>query len=262
MRGTTAYTDDVYAPFSSTGALGRTPDWLLPGKSIVSLRDPGSFADTAYPSARVGEQYFVGSGTSQAAAAASGAAAVLLQRYPSLDPDDVKCSLLRTGTLRAGTTNGGRMIDLDKATSSAAAPCTVSAPVSTGTGSIQTARGTSIVTAGGVSLTGERDIFGPLNSATWASASKAGTAWQGGSWMGHAWTGTTWGSTAYGQQNWTGRAWSGANWSGRAWSDIAWSGATWSGRAWSNTTVNGVAWAGSAWSGVSWQSSGNGAWML
>jgi serine protease AprX len=262
MKGTTGYTDDKVAAFSSTGTSTRSPDLLTPGKSIVSLRDPGSYADTAYPSARVGERFFVGSGTSQSAAVATGAAAVLLQRYPTLNPDGVKCSFLRSGTLVAGTTSGGKMIDLDKATSSAAVPCTVSGPVSTGTGSLQTSRGTSIITVNGVALTGERDIFGPLSTSNWASLSKAGTSWNGGTWMGRDYIGTGWGTTVYGQTNWTGRAWSGSNWAGRAWSDIAWAGASWTGRAWSNTTVNGVAWAGSAWAGVSWQSAGNGIWMV
>jgi serine protease AprX len=262
MKGTTNYTDDKFASFSSLGTSSRKPDLLTPGRSIVSLRDPGSYADTAYPSARVGERFFVGSGTSQSAAIASGAAAVLLQRYPTLNPDTVKCSFLKTGTLVAGTTSGGRIIDLDKATSAAPSPCTVSGPASTGTGSIQASRGTSIINVNGVALTGERDIFGPLSSSNWASLSKAGTSWNGGTWMGRNYIGTGWGTTAFGQTNWTGRAWSGTNWAGRAWSDIAWAGATWTGRAWSNTTVNGVAWAGSAWTGVSWQSAGNGIWML
>jgi serine protease AprX len=203
----------------------------------------------------------VGSGTSQAAAAASGAAAVVLQRYPNLTPDSVKCTLLYAGTRVAGTSWGGRMIDLDKATASSS-PCTVSGAASQGTGTLQATRGTSILSMNGVQLTGERDIFGPLSTATWAKSSKDGTSWNGGSWMGRPWIGTGWGTTAYGQTNWTGRAWSGADWSGRAWSNIAWSGATWTGRAWSNTTVNGGAWAGRAWSGVSWQSAGNGDWML
>jgi serine protease AprX len=259
MQGTTNPADDKVATFSSTALGGRTVDLLAPGKSIVSLRDPGSYADTTYPSARVGDRYFVGSGTSQAAAVVTGAAAVVLQRYPTMNPDTVKCTLLFSGTAVAGS--GKNTIDLDKATTNPPVGCGISGAARTGTGKLQDARGTSIVTMNGVSLTGERDIFGTLSTAAWGPASTAGTAWQGGSWMGRAMTGTGWGTTTYGQPTWSGRAWSGTSWTGRAWSDIAWSGATWTGRAWSNTTVNGVAWAGRAWSGVSWQSAGNGAWM-
>jgi serine protease AprX len=259
MQGSTTPADDRVATFSSVGTGGRTVDVLAPGKSIVSLRDPGSYADITYPAARVGERYFVGSGTSQAAAVVTGAAAVILQRYPTMTPDAVKCTLLFSGPLVAGSIEN--TIDLDKATANPPVGCTVTSQPRTGTGRLQDARGTSIVTMNGVSLTGERDIFGPFSTATWAPASTARTAWQGGSWMGRPMTGTGWGTTTYGQLTWAGRAWSGTSWTGRAWSDIAWSGATWTGRAWSNTSVNGVAWAGRAWSGVSWQSAGNGAWM-
>jgi serine protease AprX len=261
MRGTTRYTDDVGAAFSSVGST-RVPDFMVPGKSIVSLRVPGSYADQAYPAARVGERYFVGSGTSQSAAVVAGAAAVMLQRHPTINPDTLKCSLLNSGPQLAGTTSLNRLIDLDRGTAAAPSACVVSAPRSQGTGSIQATRGTSIISMNGVQLTGERDIFGPLSAANWATQSTAGTSWNGGSWMGRPWIGTGWGTTVYGQTNWTGRAWSGTDWSGRAWSNIGWSGATWTGRAWSNTTVNGVAWSGRAWSGVSWQSAGNGAWLL
>ena len=41
---------------------------------------------------------FRGSGTSQAAAVVSGAAALLLQAYPNLTPDQVKAALVSTAT--------------------------------------------------------------------------------------------------------------------------------------------------------------------
>ncbi|BCJ48787.1 hypothetical protein Asp14428_02620 [Actinoplanes sp. NBRC 14428] len=261
MRGTTAPADDQIASFTSVGAAPRVPDLLTPGRSVVSLRVPGSMADAAYPSARVGERYFVGSGTSQATAVATGAAALLLQRYPWLNPDSLKCSLRQSGPYVSGATAGGRMIDLDRATAQLPKLCLELGPMSTGTGSIQAARGTSIVTLNGVPLIGERDIFGPLKSSEWALASITHRAWQGGEWMGRPMTGTGWAGTQYGQPNWAGRAWSGTDWSGRAWSDIAWSGATWTGRAWSNTLVDGAPWSGRAWSGVSWQHGTGGAWM-
>ncbi|MEV8508373.1 S8 family serine peptidase [Actinoplanes sp. NPDC051475] len=261
MRGTTAYADDQVASFTSVGAAPRVPDLFTPGRSIVSLRVPGSMADAGYPSARVGDRYFVGSGTSQATAVATGAAAVLLQRYPWLTPDSLKCSLRESGPYVGGATSGGRMIDLDRATTKLPTLCRLVGPQSTGTGSIQEARGTSIVTLDGVPLVGERDIFGPLRSATWAGASTAQRAWQGGEWMGRPMTGTGWAGAQYGQANWAARSWSGKNWAGRSWSDIDWDGATWTSRGWSNTLVDGVPWSNRSWSGVSWQHGADGAWM-
>lgn len=261
MRGTTAYADDQVASFTSIGAAPRVPDLFTPGRSIVSLRVPGSMADAGYPSARVGDRYFVGSGTSQATAVATGAAAVLLQRYPWLNPDSLKCSLRESGPYVGTATSGGRMIDLDRATAKPPTLCRVIGPPSTGTGTFQEARGTSIVTLDGVPLVGERDIFGPLRSATWAAASTAHRSWQGGEWMGRPMTGTGWAGTQYGQANWAARQWSGTNWANRGWSDIDWAGATWTNRGWSNTLVDGVPWSARQWSGVSWQHGSGGAWM-
>jgi len=51
---------------------------------------PGSEVHVAAPVARYGTDGFLGSGTSQAAAATSGLAAALLSEDPSLTPDEVK----------------------------------------------------------------------------------------------------------------------------------------------------------------------------
>ena len=75
----------------------RHPDLVAPGKSIVSLRDPGSFVDEANPGARVGaSRFFRGSGSSQAAAVVSGAVATLLAQRPQLTPDEIEALLMRS----------------------------------------------------------------------------------------------------------------------------------------------------------------------
>ena len=73
---------------------GLKPDVLAPGKSVLSVRSPGSTIDVANPSARVGTTYFVGSGTSFSAAITSGAAAILRQATPGGDADKIKGKLL------------------------------------------------------------------------------------------------------------------------------------------------------------------------
>ena len=103
-RGTGGRGDDVMAGFSGQGpttADGLTkPDLVAPGRSVISLRAPGSAIDAAYPGSRVGSAYFKGSGTSFSTAVVSGAAALLLQREPGLTPNQVKARLL--GTAAAG----------------------------------------------------------------------------------------------------------------------------------------------------------------
>ncbi len=107
------------ASFSSSGTSQRHVDLLAPGRSIVSLRDPGSYVDRSFPQGRVdgdaAGRLFRGSGTSQAAAVTSGAVALLLQAYPDLTPDQVKYVLTQTATpVAAGTaqTAGAGQLDI------------------------------------------------------------------------------------------------------------------------------------------------------
>ncbi len=70
----------------------RNPDIAAPGVSIASYRVPGSTVDQAAPHARYGDDLFLGSGTSQSAAAVSAIAARLLGDYPALTPVDLKAT--------------------------------------------------------------------------------------------------------------------------------------------------------------------------
>jgi serine protease AprX len=74
------------------------PDLVAPGRSVISLADPGSTVYLANPTAKVGSANFVGSGTSFAAAIVSGLAALLLQAHPSLTPNQVKAALLASAS--------------------------------------------------------------------------------------------------------------------------------------------------------------------
>jgi serine protease AprX len=107
-KGTTATLDDTVPPFSSRGDAERRVDLVAPGRSIVSLRDPGSYLDVAHPGARVGDRFFKGSGTSQAAAVVSGAVALLLEQRPSLTPDQVKALLVSTAARMPNADAAGR----------------------------------------------------------------------------------------------------------------------------------------------------------
>ena len=89
--------DDRVADFSSRGAL-RGPDVVAPGTGVVSVRVPGSTLDEEFPGARVGDGFFRGSGTSQAAAVVSGLAARLLAQRPELTNDQLK-ALLKAGAV-------------------------------------------------------------------------------------------------------------------------------------------------------------------
>lgn len=227
LAGTAALpSDDTVPDFSSRGDAERRVDVVAPGRSIVSLRDPGSYLDSVHPGARVGERLFKGSGTSQAAAVVSGAVALLLEQRPELTPDQVKALLRSTASalpLADAAGRGAGEIDV-AAAGLAATPEAVQAwPTSQGTGSINAARGTQYVADDGVELNLEWDVMAPWKAAKWAADSTAGTSWVGGRWNDRDWTGDCWCATTWAGATWDGRSWAGRSWAGRSWAGDNWS---------------------------------------
>jgi subtilisin family serine protease len=249
--GTYDYKDDTIQSWSSRGDGTRNPDLVAPGASILSLRDPGSTIDTDNPTARVATRFFKGTGTSQAAAVVSGAAALVIQQRPGITPNQVK-RLLTNGAQKLWKADpvaqGKGMLDLkfvrDQPTPAAA---TANQPFafSAGTGSLEASRG-SIHTQNqaGATLAGETDAFGGTwDGRRWSGQTFTGTTWSGGSWDGRRWSGGTWNG-----QVWSGRRWSSGSWTGRRWSGSAWTAGTWTGRMWSGSTWSGRRWSGGGWS--------------
>ena len=251
-RGTYTVNDDIVPDWSSRGDGTRNPDVVAPGKSIVSLRAPGSRADQEHPTAVVAGKLFRGSGTSQSAAVVSGAAALLLQQRPNATPDQIKALLTTTATKLPAAdpvAQGYGMIDL-RAASQAPMPAAVQTwPKAMGTGTLQGARGSGYLSADGVNLTGEQDIFGQaFDSSTWSRNSWSGVSWSGGTWNGVSWSGVSWSGVS-----WSGVSWSGVSWSRNSWSGVSWSGVSWSRNSWSNGSWQGGAWERNSWSSESWE---------
>ena len=211
----------------SWSALGdglRDPDVIAPGRSVASYRVPGSTIDQLAPQARYGDDLFLGSGTSQSAAIASGVLAALIQRNPGLTPDEAKAALERFAHDVVGngrSKDGSGIIDgLYTVYKAAATGAVQKHPKAAGSG-------TGIVTP-------------------------AGATWSGGGWSGATWSGATWSGATWSGATWSGATWSGATWSGATWSGATWSGATWSGATWSGATWSGGTWSGATWSGKGW----------
>jgi serine protease AprX len=217
------------ADFSNSGTSQRHVDLLAPGKSMTALRDPGSFVDVEHPEGRLrgdtSGRLFRGSGTSQASAVVSGAAALLLQANPALTPDQVKAALVATAKPVPGVSpvyQGAGQLDVDAAVAlsrsavgktgaaatallsgalqalpgalplvgpaSAALPGVVQRfPVATGTGSLEAARGGSNLfdPESEVVLAGEVDVQGLPFDAARWAASSAKAT----AWSGGSWTG-------------------------------------------------------------------------
>ncbi len=111
--GTPTRVDDLIASYSSKGPTAldaiAKPDIVAPGNLLVSLEAPNSTLYNEYPANQVpysfyvnggssasSSSYFTLSGTSMAAGVVSGVVADLLQKSPSLTPDQVKARLMKT----------------------------------------------------------------------------------------------------------------------------------------------------------------------
>src|SRR5262249_12018717 len=148
---------------------------------IVGLRDPGSYVDVNYPTGLVpGDttgRYFRGSGTSQAAAVVSGAVALLLQKRPTLTPDQVKKLLMDKAVpmpKAAIYAKGDGHLNVKAAIGAAVPPTTAQTwTPSKGTGSLEASRGDAHVADVDtlMELNGEKDVMGRTwDAATWAAA--------------------------------------------------------------------------------------------
>jgi serine protease AprX len=256
-NGTADVSDDTISSFSNNGNGTRNPDVVAPGDHVVSLRDPGSYLDSTYPDARIGTTLFRGSGTSQAAAVVSGAAALLISQRPDLTPDQVKALLTGTAVTVPGAATAAQGSGLINLAAAKAAPTPTDAvqnfQLSVGTGSLELARGSVHVSVNGKKITGEVDVRGrAFNSASVAAGIKAHTNWSGLSWSGLSWSGLSWSGLSWSGLSWSGLSWSGLSWSGLSWSGLSWSGLSWSGLSWSGLSWSGLSWSGLSWSGLSW----------
>jgi serine protease AprX len=254
-HGTSTRADDTIPTWSSPGDASRAPDLVAPGVAVPSLRDPGSTLDLVAPSA-TGSRLLRGSGTSQAAAVVSGAVALLLDDRPQLTPDQVKAILTSSADRLPAAdpiAQGAGLIDVSAASETAAPNASQRWPRSSGTGSLDAARGSLRIGAGTSALDGERDVFGsPWDGATWARLSLDGKTWRDGAWNGQTWTGRCFCASSATGPAWSGLSWSGLSWSGLSWSGLSWSGLSWSGLSWSGLSWSGLSWSGLSWTGLSW----------
>jgi serine protease AprX len=196
--GTATLDDDGMALFSSHGSITRGPDVVAPGVAIVSTRVPGSFLDEAFPGARV-DDGFRGSGTSQSAAVASGAAALLVGTQPRLSPDQVK-ALLRSSARPLADTDpalqGAGVIDVAAAAASPAPKARQNFPAAR---------------VGGW-------IHGVLRNQ-YAVENPSSNRWSSNRWSSNRWSSNRWSSN-----RWSSNRWSSNRWSSNRWSSVEWGG--------------------------------------
>ena len=200
---TAAQDDDRLADFSNRGSLEvRTPDMSAMGTHIVGLRVPGSYIDQMFGASSAASATLMrGSGTSQSAAVTSGAVALVLSRYPTATPDQVKLLLRSEAKMLPGLTRAD-----------------------TGRGALYVG---NIVTS---APRYANQVY--TRAANWSTPS---TNWSGGTWSNGVWTasGTTAPTTTYTDARWTGSRWTGSRWTGSRWTGSVWSGSRWTEYSWS-----------------------------
>ena len=250
--------DDTLADFSSYGmAFGEMrPDFAAPGVSLVSLRAANSIADLDNESARVGDHYFKGTGTSMSAAVASGAAAVLLAERNGLEPNDVK-RLFRGTAYSAQLGNGAGAGGLD-----------LNAAMSANVGQLPP-----------LPTQNNNSEFGPdaADSETWAAFAAAWAsgdlktvvdAWGALSPQTRKWAATSWSLGVLGRslsmaegdfegRRWAGRRWASQKWEGRRWAEDKWIGRRWAAidwgsKKWASGTWDSLNWEGRRWASQDW----------
>ena len=207
------------------------PDLVAPGVGLVGLRAPGSTVDLANPSARVGDHYFRGSGTSMSTAVVAGAAARLAAAHPDWGPDRIKAALTGTADPLGQPGSGAGALDLAAAL---------------GTGTVAPANA---------------DLF-PLRTVGRATTPRdpdpvVGLDWRAGGADGFRWApaggvpGPTPGADdtdAWAAHPWLSGGWTAASWAAKSWAAQQWLARVWAARRWAATGLEPAAWAALQWS--------------
>ncbi len=198
-QGTTDVQDDTVASFSAYGTTGdgfAKPDVVAPGTNIVSLlASSQAVLAQAHPDHIVAPgSYFRMSGTSMSAPVTAGAAALLLQGNPKLNPDQVKYRLIST----ASTFN--------------------TAAAGAGEINVYAAAHQSAATTANHGLILSRMLWNNSNPVAYDSGN-----WTSGNWTSGNWTSGNWTSGNWTSGNWTSGNWTSGNWTSDSWASDYWS---------------------------------------
>jgi len=222
--------DDLVPDFTGQGPTAANglvkPDLVAPGTHVVSSRAVGSYADVNYPSARIGTAYFKGSGTSFANAEVAGAATLILQRNPALNPNQVKQRLVSTarpGPVTDPNTVGHGVLDAYAATmSNDLTEANGGVQFSDGTGSLQASRGSlsiQIQTGTAVDMLGNvmpvwTTVVGLLTgqNTVFDAVEYFGTDWTASHWYASHWYASHWYASHWYASHWYASHWYASHW--------------------------------------------------
>lgn len=232
--GTATLSDDVVASFSGRGPTPdgiAKPDLVAPGRRIVSLRSPGSYLDRLLPDRveSVGGQseYFRLTGTSMATPVVAGVAALLLEKDPSLTPDQVKRILTRTASkLGAKPADGAGSGIVDAA--AAVASKTKDKANLRKRPADAAARGLLHLVKGK-----------PLG---WWDKKYAGRLWEDVDWDNILWDSVTWDNVLWDNLLWDNLLWDNVLWDNLLWDNVLWDNLLWDNLLWDNVLWDNLLW--------------------
>ncbi len=212
-KGTMDTGDDTLAPYSAFGTTESgiaKPDLVAPGSHIVSLlantstdvykEHPNNRGDGRSSNSR--QWYFRMSGTSMAAPMVAGAAALLIQSNPRLNPDQVKYRLMSTAR-PFGPGAGAGYLDVYAAVHG---------------------NSTQAANTGSVASTLLQPLFSSrqFSSVNWGSVNWGSVNWGSVNWGSVNWGSVNWGSVNWGSVNWGSVNWGSVNWGSVNWGSTVW----------------------------------------
>jgi serine protease AprX len=202
------------ASFSGSGTVAGVakPDLVASGVTVLGVLPAGSVIAREHPTALTPGGLWRGSGTSQATAVVSGAAAVLLERHPGATPAQVKATLRGAARDLPGTRDGAGQLRMP--TRLLAGP-------------------DGLALSGGGDLTGEVGF----DAVSWAAVSWAGIDWSAVSWAQVRWDAVSWAAVS----------WAAVSWASGSWSSVRWDAVSWAAVSWASSSWTAVSWAGDTW---------------
>jgi serine protease AprX len=235
-RDTIALFDDQIPYWSSRGPTAydglQKPDVVASGNRIVSIRSPGSYLERVLGLTRVVDSNYLRlSGTSMAAPAVAGVAALVLAANPTLTPNQVKYIIKATARKLpfAGlNTQGAGQIDALAAVQMARAGLTDQAN--------KGVRPSDLLA---------RAIYTLAQGAPvqWRNPTYLGRSWSTWNWSNGTWDNATWDNLVWESIDWTDPRWTNATWESLSgWSNGTWENATWDSGTWDSGTWDNGTW--------------------
>jgi serine protease AprX len=165
----------IVASFSGSAVVAgvQKPDVVASGVGVLGVLPPSSVIAKKHQAARH-RNLWRGSGTSQATAVTSGAAALLLQQHPDATPAQVKAALRRGADDLDGERDGAGLLTLGPVAADAI----------------------------------DDPAYGPGTGDSTGEGSFDANAWSANSWSANSWSANSWSANSWSANSWSANSWS------------------------------------------------------